>query len=753
VIQTYIHQAQPKAGKCSFEIKWCAQLTTVLQEKGLRLSTPPTITTTTTTTSRPRTELTTTTCTSVAMVEFGLKLDDNKVSEWSDYYIDYEALKKLLKKSNASEKRYHELSAKDPSESKRITQRYRMEQMEETTRTTTATTINSNHTLLSSVDDNAIGGAYINKASPICLPTLQSDRENMDDKGQGAASGAPTERTALLEQHQGEIESTLWRSNDKFKEQHPLIPESTTYSSKSIQRTLSNLSDHFSRFSTISTATSQQSRYERQIRSVLKEIDDQIELFDSLFHNEQKKVVSFYYEKLQELQDSLEYVKESVAQSFGILRPKTSAAMSATGGEEGMDDLVMSIRGGKVVSPFPTHRKQASSLGQRMEEIFHRLAASNSSIGRNASTIGSTTSSGGRKYNHVGILFQAENIHLAGFDDYEDYEDNPELDKKRIAEAESIRRALVTQYRAAKLLHNYAILNITGFVKIVKKFDKTIPEEAGRFTKYLESRNMLNDGKAVDVLAAKYEQIYANWFCEGDIRAAKAQMLTKQGDGLEMDWSQLQLGYRMGMCAVLALWVCWDCVWGLVADGTSTIGARAAFPVFRACGGLLLLQWFWGCSVFVWTRYRVNYIFLFDLDPRNVSTPIGIYAQAVDNTLIYMLLMLLYYKVRSSRRIVVQLNFILFHFILLHSFFPCLFLLKKSGAHNMPNFIPPGGYPLILVLLTTLKLIFPLRQRRPMWKIIFKVVTAPFHSVTFFQTYIGDIFTSLVKVFQDIAWT
>ena len=101
----------------------------------------------------------------------------------------------------------------------------------------------------------------------------------------------------------------------------------------------------------------------------------------------------------------------------------------------------------------------------------------------------------------------------------------------------------------------------------------------------------------------------------------------------------------MGMCAVLALWVCWDSIWGLVSDGNSTIGGRSAFPVFRACGGLMLLQWFWGCSVFIWTRYRINYIYLFDFNPRIVATPLGIFEEAVDNTLVFMVLMLLYYKV------------------------------------------------------------------------------------------------------------
>ena len=40
-----------------------------------------------------------------------------------------------------------------------------------------------------------------------------------------------------------------------------------------------------------------------------------------------------------------------------------------------------------------------------------------------------------------------------------------------------------------------------------------------------------------------------------------------------------------------------------------------------------------------------------------------------------------------------------------------------------------------------------------MWHAIWKVVTAPLHSPSFFHGYIGDIFTSMVKVFQDIAWT
>ena len=62
-------------------------------------------------------------------------------------------------------------------------------------------------------------------------------------------------------------------------------------------------------------------------------------------------------------------------------------------------------------------------------------------------------------------------------------------------------------------------------------------------------------------------------------------------------------------------------------------------------------------------------------------------------------------------------------------------------------------YPLLLIFITIWKLIFPLRQRKPLWQAILKVICAPLHSPTFFHTYVGDVFTSIVKILQDIAWS
>ena len=127
-------------------------------------------------------------------------------------------------------------------------------------------------------------------------------------------------------------------------------------------------------------------------------------------------------------------------------------------------------------------------------------------------------------------------IELLAVDDEED-DDQPKFvdNEKVLAEADSIKRALIDQYRTATLLKNFAIMNYTGFVKIIKKHDKSIPEQKGRFKGMLDQENLFNEGKDVDALSKRLERYYANWFCEGDVREATAAMLPKKGDGLEMD--------------------------------------------------------------------------------------------------------------------------------------------------------------------------------------------------------------------------
>lgn len=570
------------------------------------------------------------------MVEFGLKLEDNKVDEWAEHYIDYEKLKTILGKLKSAIKKKDEMYNRKPDLAKEVEAAFEANVLE-----------GDSSVVLSE-------RLSFSSATNLADESKPSDEADLVDK-------VPAEQQGLLQRAAAAAAATVHK---EYGSSNTLTSGDATGVGEGVRRTLSGT------FSGVSGYLAN-SRYEKRLLEFFKTIDVLRSQFHEQLIKEVNKVNSFYLKEGNELSKRLSLLVESV---------------------DGPDDsIVKSVR---------QHRKRQSVAEMVVSQIKNIVS-------KDAQP----------------PLTPIQESHKARFYDAEEHE-TQEMEenhlRKDLKEADSIQRALGDQYRTVKLLHNFSIMNYTGFVKIAKKFDKTCPRFKGKYKEAIKEANICNEGKEVEALEERVEKAYASWFCDGNVREARAQLLPKRGDGLQMDWSQLRLGYRLGMCAILTLWVCWDCVWGLVRDGNSTIGGRNAFPVFRGCGGLLMLHWFWGASVYVWTRNRVNYIFLFDLHPETVNSPLSIFNDAVDETLVFLVLMLLYYK---------------------------------AGADDIPEWIPAGYYPAILVVYTVYCLVFPLKTRMPMWKLIFEVVTAPLTSPTFFTIYIADVFTSMVKVFQDIAWT
>lgn len=599
------------------------------------------------------------------MVEFGLKLEDNKVAEWSEHYIRYERLKSVLKKCQHALERYNTLHAKRPEVASKVEEAYRKG----------LPTPGS-----SRIDLTAL--AEPTNTSVTSSPSSQQQ--------QPPPSSMDREDSALLSsQHAaGGGDSSSYHSITSSVRRS----ESTGVLSRVIETATSGVSEYF------------QKSYERQVKDALSLVDKRTMEFEKDLLTDIQTVNDFYQKLVDETNGRLLVLKESVA----ALNRSTSNLSSTTSGPEDDEEDIKGKDESYLETPLVQNsRKRPTTIALAVASIKRQLHK--------------------RPGPNNGVDDQQVVAPLLSVDE-DDYNSNSNMlpsslaeeRARRLREADSIQRSLEDMYRRSKLLQNFAIINYTGFVKIVKKHDKTLREHKGRYKEIIKPDKICNEGKDIEALTEHMERLYANWFCERNLSVARHQLLSKKGDGLEMDWSQMRLGYRMGMCAVLGLWVCWDCIWGMVSKGTSTIGGRTAFPVFRAVGGLLLLQWFWGCSVWVWSRFRVNYIFLFDFNPTVVATPLAIFDEAVDNSLAFLVGMLLYYK---------------------------------AGAHDVPGDFPAGIFPLLLVIYTTYRLIFPLRVRGPMWVSIWEVITSPMTSPTFFHGYVGDIFTSMVKVFQDLAWT
>lgn len=184
------------------------------------------------------------------------------------------------------------------------------------------------------------------------------------------------------------------------------------------------------------------------------------ECFDSVLTHRNcqvEKVNSFYHSKLEELEKRLALLTENVITS---LKEKHQAAERSK-----MPEIIFEGSENAIQSPYqggspPIHEREK---GRKPSMDWRDLVAM---LRRKTSNGSDSDEKKHQKFDQT----VADLDELEG--EGETYRGDSKL-VKQIAEADSIQRALVDQYRTAKLLHNFAIMNYTGFVKIAKKHDKT----------------------------------------------------------------------------------------------------------------------------------------------------------------------------------------------------------------------------------------------------------------------------------------
>ena len=215
------------------------------------------------------------------MVEFGLKLEDNKVAEWSVHYLDYNKLKAILSKAKATQKKYEEQAQKRPDDAKKILEAHRSGKQEQVT-------VTPNQSSLSLATSAAVETAAVATLGkdPILSklhPTLLEE---------------PSERTSLLSD----------ASNREKSESSTSTPK--TGSKISSFRAITEIQEYFG------------SRYERNMRALLQGSDALSEEFSVIIEQEQKKVTKFYFEKLAELENRLSMLIDNVATSSVFKRAR-----------------------------------------------------------------------------------------------------------------------------------------------------------------------------------------------------------------------------------------------------------------------------------------------------------------------------------------------------------------------------------------------------------------------------------------------
>merc|ERR1719357_2164485 len=179
----------------------------------------------------------------------------------------------------------------------------------------------------------------------------------------------------------------------------------------------------------------------------------------------------------------------------------------------------------------------------------------------------------------------------------------------RVTEKAHMREAIYTMYQRIIALQNFVRINAVAITMICKKFDK----RTGFVTKQLVMEDSLVKKRShtIHVIEKRIVDEYAEVFEDGNVNKAKVHLMNTLTARPRNDDKRFWIGLKMGIILSLGSWVSYGLYYG-----NQKVPHHCIY-VYRSFACLVYGLWLWGCNVFIWTKCRINYAFVMDLDPRS----------------------------------------------------------------------------------------------------------------------------------------
>ena len=279
--------------------------------------------------------------------------------------------------------------------------------------------------------------------------------------------------------------------------------------------------------------------------------------------------------------------------------------------------------------------------------------------------------------------------------------------------------ALQEFYRGLELLKSYALMNRTAFRKINKKYDKTVTaKQNGQYlTEKVNTAHFVNS-ELLDNFLVTVENLFAQYFEKGNHKVAVNKLRSKLGHS-DFSGTVFRNGLLLAAGLVLGIEALVDSGYRLThttGDAQSEVSFLLQLYAGYFLALFLVLLFCLDCRV--WTRSKINYVFVFEFDTHH----------------------------NLDWR---QLSEI-----------PCL-LFFLEGLFIWLNFQEPNSnpmflyWPVALVGLTVVILFFPgkvLFYRSRLWWAYssFRLMLAGLYPVEFRDFFLGDMYCSLTYTMGNI---
>lgn len=302
----------------------------------------------------------------------------------------------------------------------------------------------------------------------------------------------------------------------------------------------------------------------------------------------------------------------------------------------------------------------------------------------------------------------------------------PKIDTEKAGS--QLRSAISEFYRGLILLQNFATLNVEATQKILKKHDKNI--ELGAREKFTQSRLQqfsFYRRRSLKALMRETEHVFAVCFTEGH-RTDAMKVLRVPTEKKSVGVATFRFGFFLGISIALFT-VCLYLT--TVLDTRLLDKMRPGLIVYRMLWILVMMLWYWGVDMWVWTKHRVNYVFIFEFNPRRHVRYQHIFEAAAIFTFFLVTSLLIYMLTAAQDGV---------------------FGWEIPGFTWMEN-IPPHVIPLsLLIVVVFLALWIQIKSNFWLLRTLSRIMGAPFIPVVFRDFFIADQILSMIIALQDLEY-